>query len=167
MSATPNGPLANGPLTIRRATVNDAAELARMRAASTFERHGGDAVAAAAYEKQCAAFFAAELARGESFLRSWIAQRDGAVVGGASLTLVPTLPRFGSAFEGSDGRIRDVYVIPAFRRSGIARALMQVVLAEAAAAGVDRLSLGSSKMGWELYRSLGFVPKADEMVYEP
>ena len=158
---------ANAPLAIRRATVRDAAELARMRAASTFERHGGPPLAAVVYEETCAAFFAAELARGESFLRSWIAERDGIVVGGASLTLVPTLPRFGVAFNGSDGRIRDVYVAPAFRRSGIARALMQAVLTEAKAVGVDRLSLGSSEMGWELYRSLGFVQKPDEMVYEP
>jgi GNAT superfamily N-acetyltransferase len=138
-----------------------------MRASSAFERHGGDLAARAEYERVCNVFFASQLADEESFLRSWIASRGGAIAGGASLTLFPTLPRYGQPFGGSDGRIRDVYVEPAFRRSGVARALMAVILGEAQSLGIDRLSLGASSMGRPLYEALGFVGKLDEMVYEP
>jgi GNAT superfamily N-acetyltransferase len=154
-------------IVIRRATRDDAQTLARMRASSAFERHGGDVSERAAYERVCSAFFAAHLAAEESFLRSWIALRGTTPAGGASLTLFPTLPRYGQPFNGIDGRIRDVYVEPAFRRSGVARALMDVVLLEARALGIDRLTLGASSMGRPLYESLGFVGKLDEMVFEP
>lgn len=152
---------------IRRATVSDAEELGRMRASSAFERHAGDAPSRSEYQRVCTGFFAAQLADERSFLRSWIALRDGAVAGSASLSIFPTLPRYGHPFGGVDGRVRDVYVEPRFRRSGVARALMQAVLSEARALAIDRLTLGSSSMGRTLYKSLGFVAKSDEMVYAP
>jgi GNAT superfamily N-acetyltransferase len=129
---------------IRRATVSDAEALGRMRASSAFERHPGDARNRTEYERLCAGFFANQLSDERSFLRSWIALRDGAIAGSASLTIFPTLPRYGHPFGGVDGRVRDVYVEPRFRRSGVARALMQAVLSEARTLAVDRLTLGSS-----------------------
>jgi len=152
---------------IRRATPDDAQALARMRASSAFERHGGDVSERSEYERVCSTFFASQLAAEDSFLRSWIASRGTTPAGGASLTLFPTLPRYGQPFNGIDGRIRDVYVEPAFRRSGVARALVGIVLLEARTLGIDRLTLGASSMGRPLYESLGFVGKLDEMVYEP
>jgi GNAT superfamily N-acetyltransferase len=157
----------NAGVAIRRATPADARILARMRASSAFERHGGTDAERAEYERVCSAFFAARLAQEDSFLRSWIASRAEQLAGGASLALFPTLPRYGEPFNGTDGRVRDVYVVPAFRRTGVARALMDVILAEARSLRIDRLSLGASAMGRPLYESLGFVGKLDEMVYEP
>jgi len=156
----------NAGVAIRRATQADAAILARMRANSAFERHSGTAAQHAEYERVCSAFFAAQLAQENSFLRSWIASRGEQIAGGASLALFPTLPRYGEPFNGTDGRVRDVYVEPAFRRAGVARALMNVILAEARSLRIDRLSLGASAMGRPLYESLGFVGKLDEMVYD-
>jgi GNAT superfamily N-acetyltransferase len=71
----------------------------------------------------------------------------------------------GSGGGETDGRVREVYVVPAYRRRGIARTLVGLALAEAKAAGVDRVTLGASAMGRALYASLGFVAKPDEMVY--
>ncbi len=153
-------------LLIRRADASDARGLARMRTAAALERFGGDEAARAAYEELCASFFAGELVKPDSFLHSFVALVDGVIAGAATLSVVPTLPRFGQAFAGRDGRIRDVYVVPAYRRSGIARALMKIVLAEARAVGLDRLALGTSEMGRPLYESIGFVLKDDEMVFE-
>ena len=150
---------------IRRARAGDERALGAMRAESSFERKGGDRRERDEHEAVCAAFFARELADPQSFLRSWVATVDGTIVGGASLAIVPTLPRYGSHTSGRDGRVRDVYVAPAFRKRGIARALMLEILQAAKAERVDRLSLGASAMGAPLYLSLGFAYKRDEMVF--
>ncbi len=151
---------------VRRATAEDAKTLARMRAESSFERKGGDPAIRDEHARVCEAFFARELSDPQSFLRSWVATVDGRIVGAASLAIVPTLPRYSIANgSGVDGRVRDVYVDPLARRRGIARALMEAVMAEARATRVDRLSLGASEMGQPLYLALGFVFKRDEMVY--
>ncbi len=154
-------------LLVRRATVDDALVLARMRLESSVERKSTDPVSRAAYEAHCATFFTAELSKPDSFLRSWVALIDGEVVGAAALTIVQSMPIYGRPFSGFDGRVRDVYVVPAHRRAGVARALMEAVIAESAEIGVGRLTLGASAMGQPLYEKLGFVLKPDEMVYAP
>lgn len=151
---------------IRRAVAADAPSLAQMRAQSSYERKGGDVRVRDAYARVCAEFFASELERPQSMLRTWVATVAGTIVGGASLLIVPTMPRYGSAHARvRDGRVRDVYVVPAYRRRGIARSLMLAVLAEAKEADLDRLTLGASEMGAPLYRSMGFDYKGDEMVF--
>jgi GNAT superfamily N-acetyltransferase len=136
-----------------------------MRVASRVERSLDDAQTVAVFEDACVAFFERELANPDSFLRTWVAVDGTEVVGGASLTVFPTLPRYGVAFGGFDGRVRDVYVQPAHRRYGIARELMRVLIEEAGRIGLDRLTLGASEMGRPLYLSVGFEPKTDEMQY--
>jgi GNAT superfamily N-acetyltransferase len=151
---------------VRRATVGDAGKLGEMRAASSFERKGGDASERDAYARVCAEFFADELGRPKSMLRTWVATVEDTVVAGASLLILPTMPRYGAADAVVyDGRVRDVYVESAYRLRGIARALMLAVLADAKAERVDRLTLGASAMGAPLYLSIGFEYKRDEMVY--
>jgi GNAT superfamily N-acetyltransferase len=151
---------------IRRAIATDAPTLAQMRAQSSYERKGGDVRVRDAYARTCAEFFADELERPQSMLRTWVKTVAGTIVGGASLLIVPTMPRYGAAHARvRDGRVRDVYVVPAYRRRGIARALMLAVLAEAKAEHVDRLTLGASEMGAPLYLSIGFAYKRDETVY--
>ncbi len=150
---------------IRRATPADASALARMRAESSYERKGGDVRVRDEYARTCATFFESELSKPQTFLRSWVAVVDGSIVGGASLTVVPTLPRYGASFSGFDGRVRDVYVAEGFRRRGIARALLAAVVNAANAEHIDRLALGASEMGAPLYLSIGFEYKRDEMVY--
>ena len=150
---------------VRRAHPGDERALGAMRADSSFERKGGDRAPRDEHERVCTAFFARELEDSQSFLKSWVATVGEEIVGGASLVIVPTLPRYGSHYSGYDGRVRDVYVAPAFRKRGIARALMLEILDKAKAEGVDRLSLGASEMGAPLYLALGFEYKRDEMVY--
>ena len=78
----------------------------------------------------------------------------------------PTIPR-GAEAVGLDGRIRNVYVAPPFRRNGLARRLTLVAVERARELGVGRLALGASAMGRSVYESLGFVAKPEEMVYAP
>ncbi len=162
-----NGPLPSlvGGALLRRAALSDAPALGALRALLRAEAAPNAVDALEAFERSCTAYFTRELSRAEPILRAWVACDDERVVATAVLMILPTLPRLGS--NGIfDGRVRDVYVRPTHRRRGIARALMALVLDEARALHIDRLSLGASVMGRPLYEALGFVTKRDEMLYE-
>ena len=151
---------------IRRATAADAATLADMRSASHAERYTGDARRVEAFRAECLQYFERELARDDGYLRAWLAAdatKGDRLVGTASLTLVPTLPRIADDGRQIDARVRNVYVLPDARRRGVARALMQILIDEVKASGLRRVTLGTSVMGRSLYESLGFRDKDDEM----
>jgi len=138
-----------------------------MRAAQQREITGvSEAATVAAFAGACRAFFAAELGAADPWVFAWLADVDARPVGVAVLTLAPGMPRFGSPDTGPDGRIRNVYVVPEFRRRGIARTLTLAAIAAAELFGVSRLVLGASRAGRPLYEALGFVGKDDEMVFE-
>ena len=50
----------------------------------------------------------------------------------------------------------NVYTRPQFRRRGVARELMKMLLSEAGRLGLDFVELKSTDEGYELYRSVGF-----------
>src|SRR5579875_3518014 len=85
---------------------------------------------------------------------SVLAEADGSgVVGGAGVLIVP--------WPGQVPRrawIQNVYVLPAFRRRGIARQLMHTLLDWCRGAGLDSVSLHASDEGYPLYLELGFLP---------
>jgi ribosomal protein S18 acetylase RimI-like enzyme len=148
---------------VRAATPRDAGLLAEMRVRSAAERH--EHSSAAELEDLMAAsarMFAAKLE--DRTLRAWIAFDGERAVGSACLMLLPALPRIGQALP-LDGRVRNVYVDPEYRRRGIALAIMREALAEAERERVDRLVLGTSDQGRALYESLGFTTKEDEMIF--
>ena len=60
--------------------------------------------------------------------------------------------------HGTDCGIYAVGTAPAWRRRGIARALVEHVLADAARLGARTATLQSTPMAQRLYESLGFVP---------
>ncbi|HMD02790.1 MAG TPA: GNAT family N-acetyltransferase [Candidatus Baltobacteraceae bacterium] len=147
---------------IRAATIEDATIVARHRVRSSLERDV-DVPEVAAYLAACERVIAEAL--GDRSLRAWLAFAAGDAIGTASLQLSRSLPRPGAGKAALDGRVRNVYVEPAFRRRGVAMLLMQCVLAEAERERVDRLTLGASDEGRPLYERLGFVAKSDEMIY--
>lgn len=78
---------------------------------------------------------------------------DLGVVGGAGVLILP--------WPGHEPRrawIQNVYVLPEFRRRGIAREMMQTLLAWCRAGGLDSVSLHASDEGYPLYVELGFLP---------
>jgi GNAT superfamily N-acetyltransferase len=97
--------------------------------------------------------------------RAWVAesgQRPGDVIGGAGVQLRPILPRPRPGSEelelGPEAIIVNVYVEAAWRRRGVAAALMRTVLDGLAASGVRRVVLHASDDGRHLYERLGFAP---------
>ena len=104
-------------LTIRQATPDDAAELARLL--DLFDSTGATPEQVAARMLTC-----------QSVLTTFIGELDGQLVGFACLRLIPHL-------QGDEpyAELTDIYVDAPFRRQGVARALIAHLEAAAQAAG--------------------------------
>lgn len=149
--------------TIRLATVADATVLARHRV-GMFRDMGKlpteqEAPLFAAAGRDLAAW----LATGDYV--GWVASpRDhpAQIVAGAGIQLRPLLPRpnpnGGSIREGREAIVVNVFTEPKYRRRGLARVLMEQVIAWVRAHGIARLVLHASPDGRRLYEQLGFEP---------
>jgi ribosomal protein S18 acetylase RimI-like enzyme len=125
-----------------------------MRAALSPGRRGHDEVArvSLAAVKRFAddkPVLAGELGEPEtpSSLSAWVIVREGVAVAGAWTFL-----------HDGDCGIYAVGTLPGWRRRGLARTLVEHVLADAAARGARTATLQSTRMGQPLYESLGFEP---------
>jgi len=105
------------------------------------------------------------------WLAATAANRDRIVAGaGVQIRRVLPFPRqlASDVVEVAHGReaiVLNVYTERAFRRLGLARALMQQVIAWAGSSDVDRLVLHAAPDGQSLYEALGFTPTT-EMRYD-
>lgn len=70
----------------------------------------------------------------------------------------------GFAGMGADGYVASVYVAPECARQGVARALMERLLAEQRAAGIHRFHAHASRAALPLFESLGFGIVGEEVV---
>jgi GNAT superfamily N-acetyltransferase len=92
---------------------------------------------------------------------AFIAERADRVAGSGAVLVQLSIPRPG-LFSDRAGRVQSVYVEPAERHSGVARAIMERILAFARESSLISLSLHPSDPGRRLYAALGFEA-ADEM----
>lgn len=92
---------------------------------------------------------------------------QGQVVAGAGVIwqALPPSPRTLSALRAY---ILNVYVVPEQRGQGLAAHLVQTLLTECAARGVDQVSLHASDAGRRTYEQLGFGPTSElRLTLEP
>jgi GNAT superfamily N-acetyltransferase len=89
-----------------------------------------------------------------SFL-AWIAEDAAAAVAASGITVLDRPPYPGNA-TGLDAYVTNMYTLPAYRRRGLARQLLEVLIAHARQAGIKRLFLESSREGQQLYEEFGF-----------
>lgn len=138
--------------TIRRATLADTAVIARHRR-SMFEEIGS----ARNLDLVEHAFAEWLPARIDQTYFHWLAVHDDAPVGGAGVLLLdwPPSPRDP---RGGLGFIYNVYVDPAHRRRGIARATLETMHQWAHDRGLGALALHASEDGRPLYEALGYLP---------
>ena len=104
-------------------------------------------------------FFRAGVATG--FYVAFIAERAGRVAGSGAVLVHLSIPRPGLLSDRA-GRVQSVYVEPAERHNGVARAIMERILAFARESNLISLSLHPSDPARRLYATLGFEA-ADEM----
>lgn len=90
----------------------------------------------------------------ESFV-SWIALSGDEMVATSGLSFVERPPTYGNP-GGKIGILSSMYTHPAYRRRGLAKALLGKVVQEARARGCGGVQITASEMGVLLYEDFGF-----------
>ena len=83
-------------------------------------------------------------------------------VGCATICYVQVMPTYSHP-TGKRAHIMNVYVRDDYRRRGIAREMMKMLLDEAKSRGVTQVTLDATESGRPLYRSLGFESSEEFM----
>jgi GNAT superfamily N-acetyltransferase len=147
---------------IRRATVDDAAVIARHRAAMFYEMKCVNAIESASIISASIPQLSEMLAEGE--YSGWLVERDEKVIAGGGVMIRRLLPRPGSLQGGEEAYILNIYTEPEHRRRGLARKLMETILEWCCERGFARVTLHPSDEGEPLYLSLGFE-RTKEMLW--
>jgi ribosomal protein S18 acetylase RimI-like enzyme len=85
------------------------------------------------------------------------------VVGCASMSYMRIMPTFSHP-TGKRAHLMNVYTRNAYRRQGIARKMVQMLIDDAWNRGATEVSLDATPMGRPLYESLGFTDSKECMV---
>lgn len=154
---------------IRLAGVSDSALIASHRARMFQEMDLVPAPLFEGYRAQCESRLRAMLETGEYV--GWLAlpnESCGRIVASAGVQLRSVLPHPvegpGGEISLAEGRhaiILNVFTEPAWRRQGVAKLLIEHIIAWARAERLDRLVLHASDEGRLLYEKMGFVQTSE------
>jgi GNAT superfamily N-acetyltransferase len=139
-------------LTLRKARTDDAWTIAQHRYYRAEAREDVDAYAA---------WLPQRIERGTYI--GCIAEYAGSVVAGAGAVLLDWGPTRGEASD-TRARIVNVFTDEGWRKQGVARRLVEDVMAACSDLNIRVYSLAASADGDRMYRSLGFEPYANEMI---
>jgi len=87
------------------------------------------------------------------------------VVGCASLSYIYIMPTFDHP-TGARAHLMNVYTKTEYRRKGISKRMVEILIDEAKEKGVTEISLDATEMGRPLYEALGFEKNNAGMVLE-
>jgi GNAT superfamily N-acetyltransferase len=151
--------MATAEIAIREARVEDVPEIVRHRSGMYEAMAVGDSESRAEMAAACARLLPQAIREGS--FRGWLAEADGRVVGGGGVFLTAWLSHPGDLLCRK-ATILNVYTDPQYRRRGIARQVMDVILAWCRREGLAEVFLHASHEARPLYESLGFQ-KGNEM----
>ena len=140
-------------LSFRRAAADDAVWLAAHRFSF------GEAPQDRELRERYARWVAPKIERAEYI--GWLGCAEDRVVAGAGAVLLDWGPHDAGALRA---RLCNVFTDAAWRRRGVAGALVQRVVDDVRAAGIRAIGLSASDAGAVLYRRMGFEPSASEML---
>mgnify|MGYP006291905977 CR=1 FL=1 len=147
--------MVDAEIRIRPATQEDVSELVRLRR-MMFEAMGCQDIAALDRADAAVGPFLEAAMRAGTF-HGWLATTPaGEAVGSGGVMIDQHPPSPGNA-SGRIGYILNVVTIPRYQRQGIARRMMETMLAWLAEQGIELAHLHASEAGRPLYRKLGFV----------
>ena len=148
---------------IRQATLTDAGSLAHYRLAMfreiEYEPQHGDGVA---FANLCRQTFHDLLSSGTCI--AWFAEVPGEPEPAGTLVMltIPRLPTLNN-LRTVEGYIINVYVVPAWRRRGIATSLMQTAIDYSRLKNYARIRLRATEAGQGVYERVGFRGKDNVM----
>lgn len=140
----------------RRALPADIEELVRLRIAAMENARPGGVIPAELVEAT-RSFLVTRL-QTDGRLICWVCASADGLVGTASIIVFDRLPSLSNP-AGREGYVSNVYVDPAGRRQGIAKALLNALVADAREAGIGRAWLYANDQGLPLYERAGFAVK--------
>jgi GNAT superfamily N-acetyltransferase len=145
-------------LTVRAATTDDAAELARLR----YEFRAAERRAVesrAKFLERCTSWMRERLVPGSAW-HCLLAEKDGATVGHVWLEVVDKVPNPGSNEPERHVYLTNLYVRPD-ARGGPGSRLLEAALAWCRERRVDTVILWPSERSRTLYARYGFAPSTD------
>ena len=95
---------------------------------------------------------------------SWIAMDGNKIVGTSGMSFVEKPPYFGCP-SGKIGLLSSMFTDKDYRRKGIAKRLLSLVIEEARQYGCGTVQITASDMGVLLYTDYGFVKNGNFMQY--
>ena len=95
---------------------------------------------------------------------SWLALDKNRIIGTSGISIVEKPPYFGCP-SGKIGLLSSMFTDKAFRRKGIAKALLSKVVDEAKKQGCGIVQITASDMGVLLYSDFGFEKNDNFMEY--
>lgn len=137
---------------LEKATINDIDALVEMRLEYLLEDYGcltGDQLTK--IKSSLPDYYQKHLGRD---LLVYVARADKIV--SCSFLLITEKPSNPSFINGRTGTVLNVYTKPSYRKQGLARKLMEQLIADANELELDYIELKSTDDGYPLYRSLGF-----------
>lgn len=96
---------------------------------------------------------------------SWVAEDGGEIVGTSGISFVEKPPYYGCP-SGKIGLLSSMYTHPSYRRRGIAKKLLSLVVEQAREYGCGTVQITASDMGVLLYSDFGFVKNGNFMQYK-
>lgn len=148
-----------------KANIEDIDELIGLRVAYICEDYTGltdDAVAAC--KAQLTDYYKKHLGKD---LHIYVARNEEIV--SCAFLLVTEKPYNPTFPNGLTGTVLNVYTVPEARRQGLAKRLMEMLIADAQSLGLDYIELKATESGYQLYKALGFkdaVSRYHPMKYE-
>lgn len=111
------------------------------------------------------AYFAEHLPTGA--FRVWVAEVEGRLVSSIGL-VIHSVPPSPHNLTVQEAYVMNLVTLPAYRRQGLAKALLRHVLEAARTEGISVVTLHASNDGRSLYEALGFSTRRDvpEMVLQ-
>jgi GNAT superfamily N-acetyltransferase len=141
--------------TIREATASDVPEILRQRRRMYEDMHYTDPIALQTMASLSFEYLKSAMADGS--FRAWLAVDGSRVVAGSAVIISPW-PAHPYDLQCRRAAILNVYTDPEYRRRGIARQLLQTIIAWCRRENFARITLHASDDGRHLYESLGFEP---------
>lgn len=154
----------NSDYKIRLATIDDAAIIARHRAAMFLDMGYFDEAQAQIVATNSLPILREMLMSGE--YRAWLIEFEGQIVAGGGIILRRLLPRLGSMNGGQEAYILNMFTEREHRRKNLARQIMQAMIAWCQENKIGRVSLHASDAGRPLYEDLGFVATNEMMLQQ-
>ena len=111
-------------------------------------------------ERETRAYYRSALADGTH--TAYLVFDGDLFVGAGGVSYYSVMPTYHNP-TGQKAYIMNVYTRPAYRRQGIARRTLDLLVRDAESRGVRAISLEATEMGRPLYEAYGFVPMTSEM----